>query len=216
MAATLGEITCARCARSHWRAEIEAWECAPQIAEVERLQREHEEARAEVERLRAEVATLTRERDEARLAAEQAEALTHAQVRAGYDRGIADLWRAALEKMTAERDEARAILIEAVNPDTPGDGPSEVRPDIGLIPLARRAASLIRSGRAERDGLRKQIREAWEEVRRTVFRFDLPHEEHLSEAIDGLSCEIENLRAANARLDRKIATMTIADPEVNP
>ncbi len=63
---------------------------------VEFLTRQRDEARAEVERLTA----LT----------EESEHQMHLRIRAGYDKTVADAWRAALAKMERERDEARAAL----------------------------------------------------------------------------------------------------------
>ena len=63
---------------------------------IRSVAKERDEARAEVERLTA----LT----------EESEHQMHLRIRAGYDKTVADAWRAALAKMERERDEARAAL----------------------------------------------------------------------------------------------------------
>lgn len=55
-------------------------------------------------------AAAERERDEARAALEESEHAMHMRIRAGYDQTVTDSWRAALAKVEAERDEARAQL----------------------------------------------------------------------------------------------------------
>ncbi len=59
-------------------------------------EKQRDEARAEVERLTA--------------LADESEHQMHLRIRAGYDKTVADAWRAALAKMERERDEARAAL----------------------------------------------------------------------------------------------------------
>lgn len=54
------------------------------------------------------VARVVRERDEARASAEESEHQMHLRIRAGYDKTIADSWRAKVAEVEQERDEARA------------------------------------------------------------------------------------------------------------
>jgi len=64
---------------------------------------------AEVRRLTAALATVTAERDALRSAAEEREMDMHQRIRAGYDRTIADSWRAEVVRaVAAERDVLRA------------------------------------------------------------------------------------------------------------
>jgi DNA repair exonuclease SbcCD ATPase subunit len=82
------------------RDEAKAW-----LAEYERIigQKSFNEVAAEMSRL-------TKERDEARAALEEREGDMHVRIREGYDRTVADSWRAHCAKIEAERDEARAAL----------------------------------------------------------------------------------------------------------
>ena len=56
----------------------------------------------------AAIATLTRERDEARAKLDEREGDMHLRIRAGYDKTVADSWRAKVAEVERERDEARA------------------------------------------------------------------------------------------------------------
>lgn len=60
----------------------------------------------------AALASLKQQRDEAREALEEREADVHARIRAGYDRTVADSWRAKVAEVERERDEARAELTK--------------------------------------------------------------------------------------------------------
>lgn len=64
------------------------------LAEVSRLTTERNEALAECDRLR--------------VALDEREGDMHVRIRAGYDKTVADSWRAEVERLTRERDEARA------------------------------------------------------------------------------------------------------------
>ena len=68
--------------------------------------------RDEVERLKAEIERLKK-------AAEETEHSMHLRVRAGYDKAIADSWRAKVADVERERDEARADAVDAGEVATP-------------------------------------------------------------------------------------------------
>lgn len=100
------------------------------------------------------IATLTAERDEAREALEEREGDMHMRIRAGYDKTVADLWRAKVAEVEAERDEARAVLKEAVDVldykknDHPGWWSNwRARAKAALSPSARRSGGGEKEGR---------------------------------------------------------------------
>ena len=93
---------------------------ALQYEYVQRLDealRERDEACEELEVLRGLIegetwagAVLRRERDEARSALEESEHAMHLRIRNGYDKTVADSWRAKVAEVEAEREALRAAL----------------------------------------------------------------------------------------------------------
>ena len=69
-----------------------------------------------------------RERDAARVALDEREADMHVRIRLGYDKTVADTWRAEVERITAERDEARRALREACRYIESETNPDEEHP----------------------------------------------------------------------------------------
>ena len=57
------------------------------------------------------LARVTAERDALREALEEREGDMHMRIRAGYDRTVADLWRAKVAEVEKERDAARAAIL---------------------------------------------------------------------------------------------------------
>ena len=81
-------------------------------AEVERLRRERDEARAEVARLTKERDAARKSFEEAIESLEESEHEMHLRIRAGYDKTIADSWRAKVAEVEAERDHERTVANE--------------------------------------------------------------------------------------------------------
>lgn len=132
--------------------------------------------------LLAELDAVRAERDEALKAAEEREGDMHARVRAGYDRAIADAWRAKVAEVTARAERAEALGAVGVaaqirkllddgllNPqhvihvDAAGRhwSPEEVLADPGMI--AQMAEAMTRSlilAAAEDNGLRARAERA--------------------------------------------------------
>jgi chromosome segregation ATPase len=79
-------------------------------ARAERAERELAEARAALAVETANANTLAHERDKARKALDEREGDMHLRIRAGYDKAVADSWRAKVAEVEKERDEARAAL----------------------------------------------------------------------------------------------------------
>lgn len=68
---------------------------------------------SDLDRLADDYNAMRRERDEARAALDEREADMHARIRAGYDRTVADSWRAKVAEVEAERDTALRERDEA-------------------------------------------------------------------------------------------------------
>ena len=68
-----------------------------------------EQSRELLDRVRA----VVEERDALRARLEEREADMHARIRAGYDRTVADSWRAKVAQVEAERDALRTLVDAA-------------------------------------------------------------------------------------------------------
>lgn len=80
------------------------------LAQVARRDREHE---ALSETAQKALAHVEAERDKARAAQEESEHQMHLRIRSGYDKTIADSWRAKVAEVERERDELKARLDHA-------------------------------------------------------------------------------------------------------
>jgi thymidylate kinase len=70
----------------------------------------------------ADLRVALRERDEARAALEEREGDMHVRIREGYDKTVADSWRAHCAKIEAERDEAMKRAAAARERGPKNDG----------------------------------------------------------------------------------------------
>jgi hypothetical protein len=98
-----------RIAAEH-RAMVAERERDEALAQVARREREHE---ALLETAQKALAHVEAERDEARAAQEESEHQMHLRIRSGYDKTIADSWRAKVAEVERERDELKARLDHA-------------------------------------------------------------------------------------------------------
>lgn len=85
-------------------------------------------------RLTAALATVTTERDEVRAAMEEREMDMHQRVRAGYDRTIADSWRAEVVRAVAAERDACAARCDALRAE-----------HAAALDAARREGALVES-----------------------------------------------------------------------